>query len=253
MSGPAVACGEPPQARRRSWAARWRDGAPGDENRFEKFESGRAGQPAKVALPQAWLSETNVAAHGVQVSCHVCPAHEHPACSQPVCITHMMVRWQMLLHDGGEAACGSATAGVLHVPASMPPHRCHSSCTPLTACSLPGITGDDGLELSDDLSRRADGAAGGWQVLVLSAPRLGSPGFSVRVRGVSLCRAPSMDYRACVGPRPRLTAQSLCVWARLHAEQRSSMFAADRATAFVGLRCRVVRSSAVIRYLAECV
>ena len=105
-----------------------------------------------------------------------------------------MVRWQMVLHDGGEAACGSATAGVLHVPASMPPHRCHSSCTPLTACALPGITGDDGLERSDDLSRRADGAAGVWQVLMLSAPRLGSRGFSVRVRGVCLCA----ERQACL-------------------------------------------------------
>ena len=111
-----------------------------------------------------------------------------------------MVRWQMVLHDGGEAACGSATAGVLHVPASMPPHRCHSSCTPLTACELPGITGDDGLERSDDLSRRADGAAGVWQVLVLSAPRLDSRGFSVRVRGASLCRAPSMFIGPMLGP-----------------------------------------------------
>ena len=102
LSGPAAACGERPQARRRSWASRWRDGAPGDENRFEKLEPGRAGQPAQVALLQAWLHETNVAVHGVQVSCHACPAHEHPACSQPVCITHMMVRWQMVLHDGGD-------------------------------------------------------------------------------------------------------------------------------------------------------
>ena len=200
LSGSLAARGEPPQARRRSWSARWRDGAPHCENRFEKIEPGRAGQPAQVGLLQARLDETNVAVHGMQVSCHACPAHEHPACSQPVCITHMMVRWQMVLHDGGEAACGSATAGVLHVPASMPPHRCHSSCTPLTACELPGITGDDGLERSDDLSRRADGAAGVWQVLVLSAPRLGSRGFSVRVRGVSLCRAPSMFIGPMLGP-----------------------------------------------------
>ena len=56
---------------------------------------------------------------------------------------------------------------------------------------------------------------------------------------------------AYLGPRPRFVAQSLRWWACLHAEQRSSMCTADRATAFVGLRCRVVRSSAVIRYLAE--
>jgi hypothetical protein len=78
------------------------------------------------------------------------------------------------LHGCGEATCGSTTAGVLHVPASMPPHRCCSSCTLLTACTQPGITGDDGLERSNVRSRRADGAAGVWQILELSAPRLGS-------------------------------------------------------------------------------
>ena len=159
LSGSLAARGEPPQARRRSWPSSPCGAAVNCENRFEKFEPGRAGQPAQVGLLQVWLHETNVAVHGVQVSCHACPAHEHPACSQPVCITRMMVRWQMVLHDGGEAACGSATAGVLHVPASMPPHRCHSSCTPPTACALPGITGDDGLSRSDVISHCADGAA----------------------------------------------------------------------------------------------
>ena len=204
LSGSAAARGELPRARRRSWPSSPCDGTVHYENRFEKIEPGRAGWPAQVALLQAWLSETNAAVHGVQVSCHACPAHEHPACSQPACIDHMMIRWQVLLRSCGEAACGSAMPGVLHVhvhvPASMPPHRCCSSCTLLTACALPGITGDDGLERSDDLSRRADGAAGVWQVLVLSAPRLGSRGFSVRVRGVSLCRAPSMFIGPMLGP-----------------------------------------------------
>ena len=161
-------------ARRRVWLSSPCDAAVHCENRFEKFEPGRAGRPAQVGLLQAWLDETNVAVHGVQVSCHACPAHEHPACSQPACIDHMMIRWQVLLHSCGEAAYGSATPGVLHVPASMPPHRCCSSCTLLTACALPGITGDDGLERSGVCSHRADGAAGVWQVLALSAPRLGS-------------------------------------------------------------------------------
>ena len=85
---------------------------------------------------------------------------------------------------------------------------CRRRCHRIDAIALahlsqrvhPGITGDDGLERSDDLSRRADGAAGVWQVLVLSAPRLDSRGFSVRVRGVSLCRAPSMFIGPMLGP-----------------------------------------------------
>ena len=56
------------------------------------------------------------------------------------------------------------------------------------------------LKRSNVLSHRADGAAGVWQIVELSAPRLGSRGFSVRVRGVSLCRAPSMFIRPMLGP-----------------------------------------------------
>ena len=108
------------------------------------------------------------------------------------CVDHMMIRWQVLLHSCGEAACGSATPGVLHVPASMPPHRCCSSCTLLTACALPGITGDDGLERSGVCSHRADGAAGVWQVLALSAPRLGSRLWCI-VCDTCLCA----DCQAC--------------------------------------------------------
>ena len=123
---------------------------------------------------------------------HCCPAHKHPASSQPACADHMMIRWQVPLHGCGEATCGSTTAGVLHVPASMPPHRCCSSCTLLTACTQPGITGDDGLERSNVRSRRADGAAGVWQVLALSAPRLGSRLWCI-VCDTCLCA----DCQAC--------------------------------------------------------
>ena len=136
--------------------------------------------------------------------------------------------------------------------------RCHridaiALCTPLTACELPGITGDDGLERSDDLSRRADGAAGVWQVLVLSAPRLGSRGFSVRVRGVSLCRAPSMFIGPMLGPDRGLRRNPCVCGLTCTLSKGAACLRPIRATAFVGLRCRVVRSSAVIRYLAECV
>ena len=192
LSGSLAAREEPPQARRRSWAARWRDGAVHYENRFEKFEPGRAGQPAQVGLLQVWLHETNVAVQGVQVSCHACPAHEHPGCSQPACVDHMIMRWQVLLHGCGEAACGSATSGLPHVPASMPLHRCHGSCTLLTACALPHITGDDGVERPDVRSQGADGAAGVYQVLALSTPRLDSR-LRCGVREACLCA----DRQAC--------------------------------------------------------
>ena len=105
---------------------------------------------------------------------HCCPAHELPARSQPAHVDHMMIPWQVLLHGGGEATCGSTMAGVPHVPTSMPPHRCCSSCTLLTACALPGIIGDDGLERSNVLSHRAGEAAGVCQILELSALRLSS-------------------------------------------------------------------------------
>ena len=73
LSGPAAAraCGV--CASRCICAARWGDGAPHCENRFVKLEPGRAGQPAEVALPQAWLDETNVAVH------MVCRYHAMPA------------------------------------------------------------------------------------------------------------------------------------------------------------------------------
>ena len=44
---------------------------------------------------------------------HCCPAHEHPARSQPAHVEHMMMQWQVLLHGCGEASCGSSTSGLL--------------------------------------------------------------------------------------------------------------------------------------------
>ena len=40
--------------------------------------------------------------------------------SRPLCIEHMMVGWLILLYSCGEAAYGSATSGLLHMPASFP-------------------------------------------------------------------------------------------------------------------------------------
>ena len=106
---------------------------------------------------EAMLDVTNVAVHGAQASppCpdHVCPAHEQPARSQPACVEHMIMRWQVLLHGYGEAARGSATSGLLHMPTSMPPHRYRSSCILLTACASLGITGGDAPEHSDVTSQ----------------------------------------------------------------------------------------------------
>ena len=56
--------------------------------------------------------------------------------SRPLCIEHMMVGWLILLYSCGEAAYGSATSGLLHMPASFPLasmpwllHTSHSVCT----------------------------------------------------------------------------------------------------------------------------
>ena len=91
---------------------------------------------------------------------------------------------------------------VLHVPASMPPHRCHSSCTPLTACALPGITGDDGLN-AQALQRPFSPCRRSCWRLADRGALCTSPWQSAsvcRVRGVSRGRLSSMLLGPILGP-----------------------------------------------------
>ena len=143
----------------------------------------------------------------MQVSCHACPAHVHSARTQPVCIEHLMVRWLILLHGCGEAAGGSATSCLQHVPVSMLPQRCQSACILLTTCAPPAITGDDASERPNIFPRGFDKAACMWQLLATSA----SPCWSALVL---LCarrlfvEVNCSFYRACNGPIPQRLAHS---------------------------------------------
>ena len=99
----------------------------------------------------------------MQVSCHACPAHVHSARTQPVCIEHLMVRWLVLLHGCGEAAGGSATSCLQHVPVSMLPQLCQSACILLTTCAPPAITGRSGPTYFLAVSTKLPACGNSWQ------------------------------------------------------------------------------------------
>ena len=101
----------------------------------------------------------------------------------------------------------------------MPPHRCRSFCTLLTAYELPGITGDDVLERSDVTSRRFDGAASLWQLLAISEDRLASPLRFVMCEACLRADCQACFLGACWSQTAVCVVRSVRVWARIQAEQ----------------------------------